>query len=218
MTGNRFSAAFSVTSAAFSPDGTRIVTGSTDHHARVWNAETFKLLAQIKGHGATVSTVAITPKRNRIVTSSYDDTARVWEVFPTGQLLIDEAKMLVPRCLTDAQRTLYHLAAGPPSCCKKMRKWRDDAGGETTGNADKSAPGPEIPFVDPTVGGVRVDQCLHDAEKCGDPAATEFCRLKGFTRATYLETETYKPTMILLDGHKCEGKRGCDAFSKITCQ
>ena len=39
-----------VTSAQFSPDGTRIVTASDDKTARVWDAATGKSLATLAGH------------------------------------------------------------------------------------------------------------------------------------------------------------------------
>ncbi len=40
----------SVLSAAFSPDGKRVVTASDDKTARVWDAETGTQIALLKGH------------------------------------------------------------------------------------------------------------------------------------------------------------------------
>jgi hypothetical protein len=65
----------------------------------------------------------VSPDGARIVTGSEDGTARVWEVFPSGQALIDQAKALAPRCLTAAQRKLYHLGPAPPAWCVEMDKW-----------------------------------------------------------------------------------------------
>ena len=45
--------AAAVTAAAFSPDGTRIVTASQDNTARVWDATTGKELARL-GHDGGV--------------------------------------------------------------------------------------------------------------------------------------------------------------------
>ena len=40
-----------VFSAAYSPDGTRIVTASEDKTARIWDAHTGAQLAVLSGHG-----------------------------------------------------------------------------------------------------------------------------------------------------------------------
>ena len=40
----------SVMSAAFSPDGTRVVTASDDQTARLWDAATGKALVTLEGH------------------------------------------------------------------------------------------------------------------------------------------------------------------------
>ncbi len=40
--------------AAFSPDGTRIVTASLDKTARIWDARTGAQLAVLSGHGDRV--------------------------------------------------------------------------------------------------------------------------------------------------------------------
>ena len=50
-----------VNSAAFSPDGTRIVTGSWDNTARVWDAATAKQLAVLRGHEFWVTSVGFAP-------------------------------------------------------------------------------------------------------------------------------------------------------------
>ena len=39
-----------VTSAAFSPDGSRIVTASADETARIWDAATGKEITVLRGH------------------------------------------------------------------------------------------------------------------------------------------------------------------------
>jgi hypothetical protein len=68
-----------VVSVAFSPDGTRIVTGSGDRTARVWDARTGAPQLQLKGHTGPVVSVAFSPDGTRIVTGSGDQTARVWD-------------------------------------------------------------------------------------------------------------------------------------------
>ena len=64
---------------AVTADGSRIVTGSDDRTARVWDANTGAELLQLKGHDGSVLGVAVTADGSRIVTGSSDTTARVWD-------------------------------------------------------------------------------------------------------------------------------------------
>ena len=58
-------------SAAFSPDGKRIVTASRDKTARLWDAATGKPIGEpLTGHDDVVSSAAFSPDGKRIVTAS----------------------------------------------------------------------------------------------------------------------------------------------------
>ena len=78
-------------SAAFSPDGSRIVTASSDNTARIWDAASGKEIAVLRGHEASVDSAAFSPDGSRIVTASEDNTARIWdarlETMPVKALL-----------------------------------------------------------------------------------------------------------------------------------
>ena len=77
-----------VSSVAFSPDGTRIVTGSEDKTAKVWDARSGAPVLDLKGHTGVVMSVAYSPDGTRIVTGSVDKTAKVWDA-RTGASLLD---------------------------------------------------------------------------------------------------------------------------------
>jgi hypothetical protein len=68
-----------VNSAAFSPDGTRIVTASSDNTARLWDAATGRAIATLKGHADRVLSAAFSPDGTRVITASGDKTARLWD-------------------------------------------------------------------------------------------------------------------------------------------
>ena len=52
-----------VNSAAFSPDGARIVTASGDKTARIWDAATGKEIAVLRGHESEVTFRRLQPRR-----------------------------------------------------------------------------------------------------------------------------------------------------------
>jgi WD40 repeat protein len=61
----------------FSPDGTRILTASSDKTAKLWDLEG-KLLADLEGHKGSVYSAMFSPDGTRILTASFDNTAKVW--------------------------------------------------------------------------------------------------------------------------------------------
>ena len=73
--------------AAFSPNGSRIVTASDDGTARVWNPNTGASLAEFEGHGTGVQSAAFSPNGRRIVTASWS-RALVWDA-ETGASLAE---------------------------------------------------------------------------------------------------------------------------------
>jgi WD40 repeat protein len=63
----------------FSPDSSRIATGSVDRTARLWDAATGTLLATCRGHASTVQSVTFSPDGARLLTASADGTVWQWD-------------------------------------------------------------------------------------------------------------------------------------------
>ncbi|MCY3017517.1 MAG: protein kinase [Planctomycetota bacterium] len=102
-----------IVSAVFSPDDGRVVTGSDDKTARIWEARTGKELHVLAGHGASVCARFIADGRH-VLTYSNDSknfTVKVWDA-DTGQetsnyQLAISSDIAVPRYLaltTDGTR------------------------------------------------------------------------------------------------------------------
>ncbi|CAE7085759.1 unnamed protein product, partial [Rhizoctonia solani] len=76
-----------VRSVSFSPDGTRLVSGSLDKTIRVWDVERkLPILGPLEGHTGYLCSVAFSPDSAQIVSCSSDRTIRLWDP-RTGQLI-----------------------------------------------------------------------------------------------------------------------------------
>ncbi|MBI2301068.1 MAG: hypothetical protein HYU66_19325 [Armatimonadetes bacterium] len=92
-----------VTSAAFSPDGGRLVTGSYDDTVRVWDAIRGAELACLRGHEYHVTSVAFSPAGDQVVSASFDGTVRIWDLAISGE----------PPCLRGHQDRVTSVAFPP---------------------------------------------------------------------------------------------------------
>ena len=70
---------------AFSPDGRRIVSGSSDKSVRVWDSSTGEVQNVLEGHTDLVQSVAFSPDGRCIVSGSSDKSVWVW-VSSTGEV------------------------------------------------------------------------------------------------------------------------------------
>ena len=69
---------YSVLSVAYSPDGTKIISGSDDATIKIWEANTGQCLKTLKGHIEPVWSVAYSPDGTKIISGSYDKTIKIW--------------------------------------------------------------------------------------------------------------------------------------------
>ena len=98
-----------VTDAAFSPDGTVIVTGSEDNTARLLDAATGEPRGAPLRHEAAVRAVAVSPDGKTVLTGSVDKTARLWNAAngePVGAPLRHEGSVLAVTFSPDGQSAL----------------------------------------------------------------------------------------------------------------
>jgi WD40 repeat protein len=78
----------SVFSAAFSRDGSRIVTASPDSTARIWDATTAEEIAVLRGRDGRLSSAAFSADGSRIVTASEDKTAHIWDAATAKEIAV----------------------------------------------------------------------------------------------------------------------------------
>jgi WD40 repeat protein len=93
----------SVTSAALSPDGSKVLTGCNDATAILWDAGTGSVIRIFSGHKYSVSSVAFSPDGSKVLTGSDDATAMLWDA-STGSNI---------RTFSGHSSTIYSVAFSP---------------------------------------------------------------------------------------------------------
>jgi WD40 repeat protein/energy-coupling factor transporter ATP-binding protein EcfA2 len=76
-----------VNSAAFNPDGSRVVTASADKTARIWEAATAREIAVLR-HPGIVFSAAYSSDGALIATASADKTVRIWDVATATEIAV----------------------------------------------------------------------------------------------------------------------------------
>ena len=78
----------SVNAVAVTPDGKRIISGSSDNTVKVWDLNIGAEVFTFTGHSSSVNAVAVTPDGKRIISGSSDNTVRVWDLNTGKEILI----------------------------------------------------------------------------------------------------------------------------------
>ncbi|MBI5282179.1 MAG: TIR domain-containing protein, partial [Candidatus Solibacter usitatus] len=76
-----------VTSCAWSPDGARVVSGSSDTSVKIWDAASGACLRTLCGHESPVTTCAWSPDGARVVSGSWDHSVKIWDAASGACLL-----------------------------------------------------------------------------------------------------------------------------------
>src|SRR5262249_19675370 len=106
-----------VWTSAYSPDGTQVLTGSSDGTVRLWDIATGKEIRRYQGHTGGVAGVAFSPDGSQILSGSYDYTAQLWDVDFHKTILA--ACKFIFRDLTSEELTRYamNFQTSPQKTC-----------------------------------------------------------------------------------------------------
>jgi WD40 repeat protein len=125
-------------SAAFAPDGKRVLT-SDDKSARMWDARSGQLLFTMS-HGATVFQAVFSQDGSRIITAGADGTVRIWNA-ATGAPIreLTYRGPAVKRWSYYAVALSSHFVAAIDATGKTVHVW-DEATGAQVAQLDNDAP------------------------------------------------------------------------------
>jgi WD40 repeat protein len=114
-----------VTRAAFSPNGTRVVTASADGSAQMWDAVSGRRINRPFKHDKAVTWAAFSPDASRVATVSADHHAKVWDA-ASGKLLFGHLEHTCPLLFASFSRDGKHLitcGGDPDTHHGELRVW-----------------------------------------------------------------------------------------------
>lgn len=76
-----------VMSVSFSPDGTKIASGSTDNTIKLWDVATGTEVMTLTGHAGPVMSVSFSPNGTHIASGSRDKTLKLWDAATGAELI-----------------------------------------------------------------------------------------------------------------------------------
>ena len=69
-----------VMSVSFSPDGTKVASGSDDNMVKLWDVTSGECLQTLEGHSSFVTSVSFSPDGTKVASGSGDETVKLWDV------------------------------------------------------------------------------------------------------------------------------------------
>jgi hypothetical protein len=91
---------YHITSVAFSPDGTKFVTGGSDRIVRLWASSTGEvLLPPFRGHDGPVQAVAFLRDGETVISASRDGSIKIWDLALGGEVRHVESPYRPLNCL-----------------------------------------------------------------------------------------------------------------------
>lgn len=84
-----------VTALIFSPDGSKLASGSQDKSVRIWDIESGKLLKTLSGHKGMILDLGFSPDGAYLVSGAIDGTARVWNVEDGSSQVLDMSDLML---------------------------------------------------------------------------------------------------------------------------
>jgi WD40 repeat protein len=191
-----------VLSAAFSPDGKKVVTASLDGTARVWITSSGQQTAVLRGHEHPVSFAAFSPDGKRVVTASESDwtaPARVWDAGSGRQTAVlqgqtdqeADAALRAERIVFPGHKAarLWDVATGRQTAILRgLRGWVELAAFSPDGRRIVTAPGKKSAAFSPD--GQRVVTVSEEETRFGGTTSKE-------TLARLWDTGSGKETAVL---------------------
>ena len=68
-----------ISKVAFNPQGTRVMTASSDKMCKLWAADTGSCAQTLEGHTDEIFSCAFNYEGDYIITGSKDNTCRIWK-------------------------------------------------------------------------------------------------------------------------------------------
>ncbi len=92
--------------------------------ARLVDLKTGDLVSSLAGHSGLINGAVFSPDGRKAMTYSSTGKALIWPVVGTGTSIVEHARKVLARCLTEQQRKEMDLQLKPlPQWCRDLNKW-----------------------------------------------------------------------------------------------